>query len=284
MRSNTLLHLEKDASLLGTPDLADYPVTQVRWEGKWIQGHVGLICAIGASNIGITGSGRIVGNPAVGGRPNSRDPLRHPALVEPIGCTNVLLEGFSATACIGIGSETSGGIRNIRIERCTFTSARTYAIYIKSRVGRGAFMEDISANDLTASGLQRGFLQINALTSGLQDQDPVSGKEGIPQLRNFRFSNLKLQDCAALADVTLIHPAKPLEGFAFINVTGTCMRGISLANIRRAEIHDVKLSGLTGPLLRTFNVTGKGLKGAVPLEPPKIPDLFPKPSQPYHLH
>jgi len=46
LRSNTLLRLDKDASILGTPDFADYPVTQVRWEGKWIAGRAGLIYAI----------------------------------------------------------------------------------------------------------------------------------------------------------------------------------------------------------------------------------------------
>ncbi len=42
LRSNTILRLDKDASILGSPDFADYPVTQVRWEGKWIQGAHGL--------------------------------------------------------------------------------------------------------------------------------------------------------------------------------------------------------------------------------------------------
>ena len=41
-----------------SPDFADYPVTQVRWEGKWIQGRVGLIYAIGANHIGVVGPGQ----------------------------------------------------------------------------------------------------------------------------------------------------------------------------------------------------------------------------------
>jgi polygalacturonase len=53
LRSNTLLRLEQGAVIFGTSDFADYPVTQVRWEGKWIQGHTGLLYAIGADHIGI---------------------------------------------------------------------------------------------------------------------------------------------------------------------------------------------------------------------------------------
>ena len=95
LRSNVTLRLDKDASILGSPDFADYPVTQVRWEGKWIQGRVGLIYALGADHIGIVGPGKIVGNQALGGRPNAQNPLRHPALIETIGCNDVRFEDFS---------------------------------------------------------------------------------------------------------------------------------------------------------------------------------------------
>ena len=53
IRSNTLLRFEKDTILTGSSDMAEYPVTTVRWEGRWIQGHIALIYAIDASSIGI---------------------------------------------------------------------------------------------------------------------------------------------------------------------------------------------------------------------------------------
>ncbi len=370
LRSETVLRLEKDAAIMGTAEIGDYPVAEVRWEGKWIPGRVGLIYAIDSEKIGVVGPGRIVGNPAVGGRPTSRDPLRRPALIETIGCRGVILDGFASTqglmwaihitnsediairnlnirtktgngdgidvdsssrvlidgcdiatgddciaiksgrgseayalmrpaqdvlitnctladsifACIGIGSETSGGIRNVRIERCKFVRARTFAIYIKTRVGRGAFIEDVSANDLDASGMAGGFLAINGLTSGIQDEVPVPGEEGIPSLGNFRFSNVRVKDCPVLVDAVRIHPAKPLVGFSVSNLRGTCAKGISLANIRKAEIRNVRVTGVAGPLIGIHNVTGKGLEGASKIEPPKLPDLPPALIPPYQLH
>ena len=131
----------------------------------------------------------------------------------------------SIFACVGIGSETSGGIRNVRIEHCKFTGARTFAIYIKTHVGRGAFIEDITADDLEVSGTAGGFLSFNLLSSGIQDQVPVPGGEGIPTMRNFEFSNVRVKDCPVLVDGTRIHPSKPLDGFSLINVTGTCAKG-----------------------------------------------------------
>jgi hypothetical protein len=178
----------------------------------------------------------------------------------------------SIFACIGIGSETSGGIRNVRIEHCKFTHAQTFALYIKSRPGRGAFIEDIVADDLDVSGTRGGFLRFNILASGIQDQEPVPGDEGIPTIKNFRFTNVRVADCPVLVDGVGIHPNKPLDGFTLANVTGTCAKGISLANIKNAEIRDVKVTGVAGPLISVHNVSGKGLDGAGQIDGPKVPE------------
>lgn len=366
LRSSTTLRLEKDATIIGTPDFADYPVMQVRWEGKWIQGHVGLIYAIDAEHLGIIGPGKIVGNAALGGRPNAQNPLRHPALIEPIDCKNVRFEDFSTEytrmwsihltycdnvsirnltirstggngdgidvdsckhvridacdiatgddcislksgrgregytllrttedvtitnctladsifACIGIGSETSGGIRNVRIEHCKFTHAQTFALYIKSRPGRAAFIEDIVARDLDVSGMVGGFLRFNILNSGLQDQEPIPSDEGIPTIKNFSFTNIRVKDVPVLVDGTSIHPHKPLQGFTLDDVSGTTAKGVSLANIKNARVRNLKVTGVVGPLLSINNVTGTGLKGAVTMDPPKLPEPVPVSTKP----
>ncbi len=189
----------------------------------------------------------------------------------------------SIFACIGIGSETSGGIRNILIERCKFTHARTFALYIKSRVGRGAFIEDIVARDLDVSGVTGGFLMFNTMGSGIQDEFPVTGIEGIPTTRNFQFTNVRVTDCPVLVEGTGIHPDKPLDGFRLSNVTGTCGKGISLANIVNAEIRDIKVTGYSGPLIGIHNVTGTGLDGASAIGPPKVPEPIPVAARPYQL-
>jgi hypothetical protein len=190
----------------------------------------------------------------------------------------------SIFACIGIGSETSGGIRNVRINDCKFTSAKTFAVYIKSRPGRGAFIEDISCNNLDVSSNVAGFLRLNILNSGLMGEDPVPGDEGIPTIKKFSFTNIKVDHVPILVDGTAIHPHKPLDGFTLANISGTCAKGIFLANVKNAEIKDIKVTGLTGPLLNISNVTGKGLTGATTIDPPKLPDPVPTPTEPYKLH
>lgn len=358
LRAKTTLHLDKDAVLEGSADFADYPVTQVRWEGKWIEGHAALLYAIDAGDMGIEGPGKIAGNGVLGGRPNAQNPLRHPALIEFTRCNNVRLEGFTTSydhmwsvhpvdcddvtirgltmrstggngdgididscrrvwvdgcdiatgddcislksgrgeegytlhrvtedvritnctfadsiyAGIGIGSETSGGIRRVRIEHCKFTHARTYALYIKSRSGRGAFIEDIAANDLEVSGMEGGLLRLELLHSGIQDPAPVPGMEGIPSTANFCLSNVRVSDCPVLVDGVDISPEKPLRGLTLENISGTCAKGISLANVRGAEIRNISVEGYSGPLIGIHNVTGKGLRDAAQIEGPKLTD------------
>lgn len=347
LKSHTTLRLEKNATLAGSPDLADYPIIDARWEGRWVKAHRALISATKAEHIAVVGPGHIAGNQALGGRQMPR----RPCVIEPIDCTDVRLEGFTASqrlmwtihptycenlvvsnvtirsiggnsdgvdidsckhvvivgcdiesgddciaiksgrgmegyrqarptedvlirdctfadnifACIGIGSETSGGICDVRVERCKFTHANTFAIYIKSRPGRGAFIEDIAASDLDVHTAPKGFLRINLLNSGIQDPEPVTGDEGFPRAKNLRFSNIRV-DCGTLVDAGSVPPEKPIDGFTLENITGTCTKGIALANITNAVLRDIHVTGYQGDFLSTTNVQGAGLDGAVPLK------------------
>jgi polygalacturonase len=367
LRSNVVLRVEEGATLNGSQDMADYPLAQVRWEGRWIKGYIGFISATDADNIGLAGKGKIVGSPAVKGRVERPSGLRLPALIEFTNCKNVRVEdcytqnfgmwsihptycenitfknvivksgadgidvdsckhvviegcdfdtsddcislksgrGAEANtinrptddvrisncsfvdhnfACIGIGSETSAGVRNVHVDHCKFLGARSHAIYIKSRPGRGAFIENIFMSDLEISGAQHGFLRLNNLNSGKQDEFPVPGDEGIPTFRNFQFSNIHVTDMPTLVSAIEIHPRKPLDGFLLANVTGTCAKGITLANMTHAELRNIKVTGFAGPLLSINNVTGTGLAGAAKAEEAKIPDPVVAPAEPYKLH
>jgi len=301
LKSYVTLRLDREATLLGSPDLEDYPLIQARWEGHMVPAHRALVSASNATNIAIIGLGRIAGDPTLGGRQMPR----RPCVIEPIECTGVHLEDITVTqarmwtihptfsddilvknvtirstggnsdgidvdscrhvriegcdiesgddciaiksgrgqegqrmarptedvlirdcgfaddnfACIGIGSETSGGIRGVHIENCRFRYAKTYAIYIKSRPGRGATIEDIFAEHLDVHTAPGGFLRINLLNSGLPDAEPVPGEAGIPAARNLHFTNV-LVDCGTLVDAASIPGEKPLDGLELAHVTG----------------------------------------------------------------
>jgi polygalacturonase len=364
LRSNVTLRLEKDAVLQGSPDFSHYRLGQVRWEGKWIPGYLGLIHAIGARDIAIVGEGHIEGNIAVAGRPSKDNPLRRPALIEPIECDGVHLESFSTLyshmwsihptycenvtirnltvrstetngdgididscrqvlvdgcdiatgddcislksgrgeegyqlnrptegvritnctfegrgySCIGIGSEASGGIRDVVVEHCKVRSVYKNAFYIKSRIGRGSYIENLTFRDIEASNMRMGFLRIDQVSAGIQDEYPLPGLDGVPLFRNFRFQDIRVQNAPVLVEATEVYAGKKLDGLWLENISGTCAKGISIANATNVMLKDITVTGNIGPLISVANVSGQGLLGAVKIDPPKDSALVPGPS------
>ena len=70
-----------------------------------------------------------------------------------------------------------------------------------------------------------------------------------------------------LVQATNISAEKPLDGFVLENVSGTCEQGIFLANVRNAQIRNLRVTGYAGPLITAENVTGTGLGDARRLSP-----------------
>ena len=132
-------------------------------------------------------------------------------------------------------------------------------MYIKTRIGRAGVIADISGDDLDVLG--GGFLKINLVDAGNVNtvDDPVEGLIGYPLGRNFHFANIRLDQATVLADASKVAPEKPLDGLSLINITGTCTKGMTLANITHAELRDIHVSGYAGALLTQTNVQGVGL-------------------------
>ena len=176
---------------------------------------------------------------------------------------NVLIRDCSLISSIfaglGLGTEMSGGIRHVRLENC-FISGRQNAIFIKSRDGRGGFMEDISGEDLMVrdSGT---FLGIDLETKGIQASDPVPGSTNkLAQVRNLAFDRIQVSNIDYLIRATNVPPERLLEGLALSRVSGTCAKGMALANMRNVTLSRIAVAGFKGPLLTLENVEGKGLK------------------------
>ena len=89
----TLRFVYADSVLLGSPDADDYPMVDIRWEGRWQPGRRALISADNADHIAILGPGRIEGNPDVAKPQNPRGVV----ILEPINCHDVRWEGFTVT-------------------------------------------------------------------------------------------------------------------------------------------------------------------------------------------
>jgi polygalacturonase len=162
-------------------------------------------------------------------------------------------------ADVGIGSETSGGIYNVRIVDCRLTAPRSSGIFIKTRIGRGGAITNIFCDDLDVIG--GGFLRIDLTRTGNSNtaDDPVPGLVGYPLGENFSFTNVRMTNATVMAEISRISSEKPLDGLVISNVTGTCARAMTIDNTTNVLLSDIHVSGYKGRLLNYTNVEGSGL-------------------------
>ncbi|HEU5396261.1 MAG TPA: glycoside hydrolase family 28 protein [Verrucomicrobiae bacterium] len=163
----------------------------------------------------------------------------------------------STFAGIGIGTELSGGIRNVRIEDC-YISGRQNGIYFKSRNGRGGYIENIVGENLLINHAPT-FIGIDLLDKGIQATEPVTGDMAQwTQMSNVTFTNIQVVDVHALVDGESIPTDRPVDGLTLANISGTCARGITLANMTNVDLSEIHVTGFAGKLLTMRNVHGVG--------------------------
>jgi polygalacturonase len=101
---------------------------------------------------------------------------------------------------MSIGSETSGGVRNITVRNCTFENTEN-GLRIKSDARRGGLVENISYSDITMSNVAPAitftcFYMNNSsgdASRGLAApaDSAASSGQNMPIYRNIRVNNLK---------------------------------------------------------------------------------------------
>lgn len=164
---------------------------------------------------------------------------------------------------VALGSECSGGIRRVTVEDCDFgPGVRWASFYFKSRPGRGAFIEDITARNNVSASKRAIWILFNYQWT--PDTQGVPGEAGLTRTARLRFENLTVKGGRLMEAVGL--EAKPIDGLELINVQGTCAKGLLLAHARNVVLKEMQVTGYDGPWLRTENVEGIGLDGAVTVD------------------
>jgi polygalacturonase len=164
----------------------------------------------------------------------------------------------STFAAVGIGTELSGGIRNTRLEDCVL-SGHQNGIFLKSRDGRGGYVENFVGKNLTIHDSPT-FLGIELLNKGIQASDPILGDpDEWTQLSNIRFDHIRVDNVAYLMRAEGVPPSRPVDGFTLADVQGTCNHAITMANMKNVSLSGIKVTNYQGPLLTESHVEGTGL-------------------------
>lgn len=179
---------------------------------------------------------------------------------ENISITNCTVH--RAHGAVVLGSESSGGIRNLVATNITCKGAQM-GIRIKSRRGRGGSIEDIRFDNWTMEDVARGinissFYVMAPENKSTPPAEPVS--ERTPIIRNIAISHMTIKGARLAINIEGI-PEMPIDGLRISDVVASAKIGLKAFNTRAMELHNIALSTESGPAFLIRDSSGLELDG-----------------------
>jgi len=169
-----------------------------------------------------------------------------------------------------IGSEMSGGVKNVVISNCVFIGTDR-GIRIKSRRGRGGAIEDIRVSNLIMDGVLCPFTMNLYYHIGVRgntdisDKSPRSVDDTTPRLRRIHFSHITAREVKHAAGFLYGLAEMPLEDISFTDISisiseeadsgypemaddipSMSQAGFFIRNARHLRLDNVEVTGQVG--------------------------------------
>ena len=186
-------------------------------------------------------------------------------------------------AAITIGSETSGGFRNVEVYNIHAFGHVSSGVLFKSAHTRGGWADDIRIHDLQLEDVAIPIhITMNwnpsysyaTIPAGLTDvpsyykvlATPVSPAQGLAHFRNVHISNLKATGARTAFDVSA-SPEAPLEDFEFDHVTIDAQAAGKVADTKNWKFSDVAVRAADGSRVAFTDSHAVRLEDATGVEP-----------------
>ena len=126
---------------------------------------------------------------------------------------------------LGVGSEMSGGVRNVYMHDCTLESEAFRLFYVKVNERRGGFVENIRMENVKAKNVRWGVMAVD--TDVLyQWKDFPTHEVRVTPIRSLVMKNVSVDEAERLVDI---------RGDARNPVDGVTLENVRLAKARKAD-------------------------------------------------
>jgi polygalacturonase len=161
------------------------------------------------------------------------------------------------SGAVTLGSEMSGGIRNIVVSNI-MAQGTQMGINIKSDRGRGGVIENVRLSDFVMDDVGRAInvTQYYALENRVTSQVSTAS-ERTPVFRNIAIDNISINHCRSVvgfergaAPVTINIeglPEMPISGLRISNVISSGKNGLRAHDTVDLELHNVQVNADSGP-------------------------------------
>ena len=162
-----------------------------------------------------------------------------------------------------VGSEMSGGVRNVHVSNCTFIGTDV-GLRFKSTRGRGGIVENIYISNIDMINIPTDPIRFNMFYEGQSpiledDEEPVQRDENkepvtekTPSFRNIYMKNITSTG-GATAAYFLGLPEMKLQNVKIENAVLEGKEGITLIDAQGIEFKNVKVLQKEGPALTIYN-------------------------------
>jgi polygalacturonase len=168
---------------------------------------------------------------------------------------NVVYHGHGG---VTVGSEMSGGVRNILVERATFLGTDV-GLRFKTTRGRGGVVEKIWIRDVVMKDIPTDAIGFNMYYGGEAPTEVTAGAvpasrpavpvgEGTPQFRDITLTRIL---CRGAGRAVMLEglPEMPIRGIVLDDVRITSRLGLSAVDAEAISLRRVEIAASEGPAL-----------------------------------
>jgi polygalacturonase len=178
---------------------------------------------------------------------------------------DVLIEGCTVYHAHGgfvIGSEMSGGMRNIYVDNCTFIGTDN-GLRFKSARGRGGIVEKIFISNVWMENILQNAIDFemfyeNGSAKDMAGTNSPPVNDGTPQFREIHFKNIVCRG-AQKAIVLEGLPEMPIRDFDLVNVSINAQLGVFVSDAEGIHFDNVHIDNQSGEKLTQTCVKNSSL-------------------------
>jgi polygalacturonase len=190
-----------------------------------------------------------------------------------VACENIIVKNnivYHGHGGVTVGSEMSGGVKNLHVSNCTFIGTDV-GLRFKSTRGRGGIVENIFISDIFMIDIPSQAISFDLYYGGksiaetlAEGGNTVSTKivpvnEETPQFKNISIKNITISGAQQAVFLQGL-PEMNLENIEISNLTAKAEKGFSIIDANGIKISNAKLDIKNSTVFEIYNSKNLSLK------------------------
>ena len=190
-----------------------------------------------------------------------------------VPCENIIVKNnivYHGHGGVTVGSEMSGGVKNLHVSNCTFMGTDV-GLRFKSTRGRGGIVENIFISDIFMTDIPSQAISFDLYYGGksiaetlAEGGNKVSTKavpvnEETPQFKNISIKNITISGAYQAVFLQGL-PEMNLENIEISNLTAKAEKGFSIIDANGIKITNAKLDIASPTVFEIYNGKNMSLK------------------------